>query len=188
MTDTKNLETPSEETDNDLVELMAQLGLSNDEAVAAWNAVLDGLGENEEPPHAADPGAQRLDLGDLVDLFDGGKKPDLGEMAKDELVKAVAEKLGIDPEKAGSVVDMILKTLDKPTTKRRRKTTSRKKPKKPAASKPRPKTKPETKPKPKPASSSTAKPKRKTKPKTKPKPRPKPSSVAKPKPRKRAAS
>ena len=172
-----------EEVDGDLAELSAQLGLSGDEAAAAWDAVLDGLDLPDEP-ETDEPAGERLDVGDLAALFDG-KKLDLGEMAKDELIKAVAKKLGIDPEKAGPIVEMILKVLNKPTTKRRRKTTTKKKPKKhttSASTKPKPK--PKTKPKPKPASSSADKPK--PKPKTKPKHRPKPSSATKPKPRKRA--
>ncbi len=177
-----------DDADSDLVELTAALGLSDDEAAAAWNAVLDGLDEADEQ-QTADLSAQRLDVGDLVDLFDGGKKPDLGEMAKDELVKAVAKKLGMDPAKAGAVVDMILKTLDKPTKKKPRKTTS-------STSKPKPKPKPKpaasstSKPKPKPAASSTSKPKPKpaASSASKPKPKPAASSTSKPKPKPAASS
>ena len=167
--------------------LAAQSGLSAADAEAAWNAVRDALEAREAGADQSDVQmAERFDVGDLVDLFDGGKKPDLVEMAKDEMVKAVAKKLGVDPEKAAPVVDTILSMLDKPAPKRRRQTT-KKKPRKttgkrPSASgsgKKRPKAKPSSstsKPAPKkkrpaakPAASAAAKPKKK-RPAAKPKP------------------
>lgn len=185
---------PQPDQTDELAELAEQLGLSGDEAAATWDAVLDGLDEAEETPQVAGPDAQRLDVGDLVDLFDGGKKPDLGELAKQELIKAVAKKLGIDPAKAGPVVEMILAALDKPGAKKR-KTTSKPKPKTKPKPKPKPKpaaasSKPKPKPKPKPAAGSTSKPKAKPKPKSAAAStsKPKPKSAAKPKPKKKAAS
>lgn len=198
-------ERPGAGPDSDIGELAVQLGLSVDDAEAAWRAVLGEL-EQREAGAAVDTGAaqigagERFNAADLIDLFDGGKKPDLVDMAKDEIVKAVAEKLGIDPEKAGPVVDMILKMLDKPAPRRRRKTTKRK-PKKattgkrPSASsggKKRPKAKPSasTRPAPKkkrpaakPAASTAAKPKKK---RTAAKPKPA-SSSSSARPRKRRA-
>lgn len=199
-------ERPGAGPDSDIGELAVQLGLSVDDAEAAWRAVLGEL-EQREAGAAVDTGAaqigagERFNAADLIDLFDGGKKPDLVDMAKDEIVKAVAEKLGIDPEKAGPVVDMILKMLDKPAPRRRRKTTKRK-PKKattgkrPSASsgdKKRPKAKPSasTRPAPKkkrpaakPAASTAAKPKKK---RTAAKPKPA-SSSSSARPRKRRAT
>lgn len=185
---------PDEASDSALNELAAQLGLSTDEAASAWNAVLAGLEQQEAATGADGPefaAGERFSLGDLVDLFDGGEKPDLGEMAKDELVKAVAKKLGITAAQAGAVVDMILQTMGKSSAK------PKKKPRKTSSSattKPKPKPKPKkttnstaSKPKPKPkktaTSSSTAKPK--------PKPKKTASSTAskpKPKPRKRTTT
>lgn len=172
---------------NNVGALAAQSGLSAADAEAAWNAVRDALEAREAGADQSDVQmAERFDVGDLVNLFDGGKKPDLVEMAKDEMVKAVAKKLGVDPEKAAPVVDTILSMLDKPAPKRRRQTT-KKKPRKttgkrPSASssgKKRPKAKPSSstsKPAPKkkrpaakPAASATAKP-RKKRPAAKPKP------------------
>jgi len=172
---------------NNVGALAAQSGLSAADAEAAWNAVRDALEAREAGADQSDVQmAERFDVGDLVDLFDGGKKPDLVEMAKDEMVKAVAKKLGVDPEKAAPVVDTILSMLDKPAPKRRRQTT-KKKPRKttgkrPSASgsgKKRPKAKPSSstsKPAPKkkrpaakPAASAAAKPKKK-RPAAKPKP------------------
>lgn len=171
--------------DSELNKLAAQLGLSMAEAATAWDEVLAGLEEQEAAGEAAGAGfaaGERFSLGELVDLFDGGEKPDLGELAKDELTKAVAKKLGINPAQAGAVVDMILKALNKPGTKRRRKTTTKPKPK------PKPATSAATKPKPKPKpATSTA-----TKPKPKPKKTTSSTSTAKPKPaakpRKRTAT
>ncbi len=196
---------PEDASDSELNELVAQLGLSTHEAATAWNEVLAGLEQQETAGEAARAdftAGERFSLGELVDLFDGGEKPDLGELAKDELTKAVAKKLGIDPAQAGAVVDMILKALNKPGTKRRRKTATKPKPK--------PRKKPKTassstaakpKPKPKPATSAAAKPKPKPKKTasststTKPKPKPKKttsSTASKPKPavrpRKRTAT
>jgi nucleoid DNA-binding protein len=195
---------PGSPPDIILNELAAQLGVSDADAEIAWNAVCeaseageaDGAAGAEQPDGAV---AERLNVGDLIDLFDGGKKPDLVEMAKDEMVKAVAEKLGVDPEKAASAVDTILAALEKPAPKRRK--TTRKKPKKktprkrPSAAsgrKKRPKAKPSSTAKPtprkkrpaaKPAGSTTAKPRpKKKRPAAKPKPA---SGSSTSKPRKR---
>ncbi len=174
--------------DSTINELAAQLGLSAADVEIAWNAVRDAREAREAGGEQTGVAvAERLDVGDLIDLFDGGKKPDLVEMAKDELVKAVAKKLDVDPEKAASTVDTILAALDKPAPKRRK--TTKKKPgkktpgKRPSASgssKKRPKAKPSssTKPAPrkkrpavKPAASAATKPKpKKKRTATKPKP------------------
>ncbi len=137
--------------------LAAQSGLSAADAEAAWNAVRDALEAREAGADQSDVQmAERFDVGDLVNLFDGGKKPDLVEMAKDEMVKAVAKKLGVDPEKAAPVVDTILSMLDKPAPKRRRQTT-KKKPRKTTGKRPSASSSGKKRPKAKP-SSSTSKP------------------------------
>lgn len=183
---------PGKPPDSILNELAARLGLSAADAETAWNAVraareareTGGAAGAEQTGVAV---AERFDVGDLVDLFDGGKKPDLVEMAKDELVKVVAEKLDVDPDKAASAVDTILAALDKPAPKRRKTTkkkpskkTTGKRPRASGSSKKRPKAKPSssTKPAPrkkrpaaKPAASTTTKPKpKKKRTATKPKP------------------
>lgn len=142
---------------NNVGALAAQSGLSAADAEAAWNAVRDALEAREAGADQSDVQmAERFDVGDLVNLFDGGKKPDLVEMAKDEMVKAVAKKLGVDPEKAAPVVDTILSMLDKPAPKRRRQTT-KKKPRKTTGKRPSASSSGKKRPKAKP-SSSTSKP------------------------------
>jgi hypothetical protein len=199
---------PGGPPDSVINELAAQLGLSAADAGIAWDAVRDvrearAAGGDAGAEQTGVAVAERLDVGDLIDLFDGGKKPDLADMAKDELVKAVAKKLGVDPEKAGPIVDTILAMLDKPAPKRRRKTTKKKPKKKTTGKRPsasgsgrkRPKAKPSSTAKPapkkkrpaaKPATSTGAKPApRKQRPAAKPKPA---SSSTSTKPRKRPAT
>lgn len=163
--------------------LAAQSGLSAADAEAAWNAVRDALEAREAGADQSDVQmAERFDVGDLVNLFDGGKKPDLVEMAKDEMVKAVAKKLGVDPEKAAPVVDTILSMLDKPAPKRRRQTT-KKKPRKTTGKRPSASSSGKKRPKAKP-SSSTSKPAPKKK---RPAAKPAASAAAKPKKKRPAA-
>ena len=168
---------------NNVGALAAQSGLSAADAEAAWNAVRDALEAREAGADQSDVQmAERFDVGDLVNLFDGGKKPDLVEMAKDEMVKAVAKKLGVDPEKAAPVVDTILSMLDKPAPKRRRQTT-KKKPRKTTGKRPSASSSGKKRPKAKP-SSSTSKPAPKKK---RPAAKPAASAAAKPKKKRPAA-
>lgn len=207
-TDNRGLQ-PSAELDSEIKELVAQLGLSADDAATAWDAVLDELDALDEAAAAAGEvatdamAAERFDAGALIDLLSSGKTPDLTEMAKDELVKAVAKKLGVDPEKAGPIVDMILKMLDKPTTQRRRKGPAKKAPKKPTAKGKRPASGSSSSRPKKPATASSAKKRPKAKPssasaastgtkpaakKKRPATKPANSADAKPAPKKRPAT
>lgn len=135
---------PAMPQDDEVAALAAQLGLTTADAQVAWDTVRHGLaarrdtepGAEGEGSEAAMP--ERLDVGGLLDLLGGGKEPDLAETAKDELVKAVAKKLGIDPAQASAVVDKILKAMEKPAPRRRRKKPAKKTPRKTAAKRKRP--------------------------------------------------
>ena len=122
-------------TDDDISALAEQLGLSKEQARSAADLVQGELAASSQhgagteetlPPVAL---AERFDVGDLLQVVGGGhetpregkQKPDLTQLAQDELAKAVAKKLGIDFETAKPIVDALLgHLLGKQTTPRRR--------------------------------------------------------------------
>ena len=125
-----------EGSDDDISELVKQLGLSKEEARSAADLVMGklaassqgGVGAEEALPAAVL--AERFDIGNLLQVVGGGQeapregkqKPDLAQLAQDELAKAVAKKLGIDFETAKPIVEALLgHVLGKQTTPRRRK-------------------------------------------------------------------
>ncbi len=198
-------------TEREFAELAAELGLTEAEAQVVWTAAREGLAAETPPAGQPDEDqlaisfGERLDAGSLLaDLLSSGGKPDLAEIARKELAKAVAKKLDIDQQQAEAMVaaaaDMLGVSGSKPRRKRPKSDGASAKPKpstgstpKPAA-KPKPSTGSTAKPaaKPKPTTGSTAKPAAKPKPSTgstaKPTAKPKPSTgstakpAAKPKP------
>lgn len=164
---------------DEVAQLAAQLGLSPAEAQTAWDTVLNQLAISEVAGTAAEEematplSAERFDAGALIDLLGSGKKPDIAELAKDEIAKAVAKKLGVDPGQADTIVAAVMQMVGKPAPKRRRK--------KPAsAAKPAAKKKPSTAKSTAKKKPSTAKPAAKKKPSTAGAPGKKKPSTAKP--------
>lgn len=177
----RSLSTGSPQED-ELRALAAQLDLTIADAQVAWDTVLGGLAAGEETAEVST--AERFNADPLLDLLGGGKKLDLAETAKDELVKAVAKKLDIDPAQAGAVVDMILKIMDKPAPRRRKKP-AKKTSRKAASKRKRPTAGPSSsRPKKKPASAANAKPVAK---KRRPTAKPAAESGTRPKAKKRPA-
>lgn len=136
-------------TDDDVSDLAGQLGLPKDQTQAALDVVLAELETGNQRDSATEDAlsqgaaGERFSIGDLLQAMgsgtatsqEGKQKPDLTEFAKDELAKAVAKKLGIDPATAGPIVETLLEhVLGKQTPTKRRRKTPKSTPKRPASS------------------------------------------------------
>ncbi len=112
--------------ESQLADLAAQAGLTPEQIrdIRTW---LSQIWPEEEEPQQEDSRlglGQSLDIGTLIASLSGGGKQDLGDRLKAKLVEMIAGQLGLDPERAKVLAELLLTTPGGKQRRRRRRTTS----------------------------------------------------------------